>query len=429
MASPTDLKDLWRSLSGTEKYFLIALGVLTASELWLYSISPGITYALLLSTFFIKDFSLKNLSQEQQRHKRFAILYISHWALHIIALLWTDNLSEGVAKLDIKSGLIALPLIFSSIPTTKWRKWMPLIKRGYLLLLLATALLCLGRATYLSIEAGSVIGTIGFNFTYSALALWIMHPGYLSMFFSAGIIWLAFDGTPWKVSKIAMISFLLLFTFLLSSRGILLALVIALSAGMIYAALRLRSKKIIAAILILPVILILSLFLLPDSIVGRYKQVFSSEQFTVVEGQETYNSIQSRLVQWDSALEIISKHPWLGVSPGDAQAELRVKYKEKQFGVGLSEGYNAHNGFLQDQLALGVLGGAFWLLFFVMNFRWALREDNVILFVFWVLFATAILTESILERNWGVYWLMLFTWIFAVGRSVDPQDGNKEAHK
>jgi O-antigen ligase len=192
---------------------------------------------------------------------------------------------------------------------------------------------------------------------------------------------------------------------------------------------RLQSKKIIAAILILPVILILSLFLLPDSIVGRYKQVFSSEQFTVVEGQETYNSIQSRLVQWDSALEIISEHPWLGVSPGDAQAELRVKYKEKQFGVGLSEGYNAHNGFLQDQLALGVLGGAFWLLFFVMNFRWALREGNVILFVFWVLFATAILTESILERNWGVYWLMLFTWIFAVGRSVDPQDGNKEAHK
>jgi hypothetical protein len=125
MASPTELKDLWRSLSGTEKYFLIALGVLTASELWLYSISPGITYALLLSTFFIKDFSLKNLSPEQQGHKRFAILYISYWALHIIALLWTDNLSEGVAKLDIKSGLIALPLIFSSIPTTKWRKWMP----------------------------------------------------------------------------------------------------------------------------------------------------------------------------------------------------------------------------------------------------------------------------------------------------------------
>lgn len=429
MASTSDLKDLWKSLPGTDKYFLIALGVLTASELWLYSFSPGITYVILLSTFFIKGFSLKDLWQEQQGHKPFALLFISYWALHIIALLWTDNLSEGIAKLDIKSGLIVLPLIFSSIPVKTWRKWMPLLKRGYLLLLLATALLCLGRATYLTLEAGTVMGPIGFNYTYSALALWIMHPGYLSLFFSAGIIWLAFDGNPWKLSKILTVGLLLLFTFLLSSRGVMLALVIALSLGMIYSALRLRSKKIVSAILILPILLILSLFTLPDSVVGRYTQVFSSEQFSVLEGQETYNSIQARIVEWNSASEIISENPLLGVSPGDAQAELRVTYEEKQFGVGLSEGYNAHNGFLQDQLALGVLGSAFWLLFFVLSFRWALRTGNTVLFVFWVLFATAILTESILERNWGVYWLMLFTWVFAVGRSVDPQDRHKEAHK
>ena len=355
-------REIWKGLHKKEKAFTLGLSALVASELWFNTLSPAFMYILFLGAFWIPGFSLKNLKGEP---KILVLLYVFYWGLHLVALLWTDNLSEGLAKLDIKSGLVFLPLTLVMIPLSTWKKWMPLLKRIYTSLLWITIILCMGRAAYLSLESGSVTGPHGFRFTYSSLSLFIMHPGYLSLYFCTGILWIGLDSKPWKIQKIVPVLSFAIFTFLLSSRGVILALVVAISVGLIYKALQLRSKKVITALIVLPLLLLLAIMVLPEKISGRYTQVFSSDQFKVEPGQTNYSSIQTRIVQWNSALEIIEKKPWLGVSPGDAQAQLREKYKEAEFAVGLKEGFNTHNVFLQDQLSLGIMASVFWLVFFI----------------------------------------------------------------
>ncbi len=422
----------WSTFKSNERYYLIGLLTVLLSELWFNQVSPGLIYLFFFSSFFIKGFSRKAIFSKSDN---LSILLMSFWGLYLLGLLWTTNLEEGLAKLDIKSALLILPITFSFPGKEDWKKWWPFLRDIFILAILLTFAICLLRAGYRSIMAGTIYessssNSIGSNmFTYSSFIYFIMHPGYMSMYVSVGVLMVWQRTQRWTFSNIALISTLLLFIVLLSSRGGLLALMVAAVVGLLYKVYQLKSKKLAIAALALPLFAYLGLLLAPEAITDRYINAFSSENLKVEPHQEEYTSVQTRIATWQSAKNLISDHVVLGVGPGDAKEELNAQYIKDGFDFGAEESFNTHNTFLQSQLSLGLLGSAYWVVFFVWAFVKGFKTANFMALTFTVLLAVGMLTESLLERNWGIFFFVFFSWLAYIASSVDKQEGHEKTKK
>lgn len=118
-----------------------------------------------------------------------------------------------------------------------------------------------------------------------------------------------------------------------------------------------------------------------------------------------------RFYLWDHALEVIAEKPLTGVGTGDANDHLRVAYQQSdaQFwdGEGLyylrDVGYNYHNQFLQSWAQNGLPALLTLVAMFVMLLR--RRETSAVLLALVLFFS--MLTESLLERQAGLFFVSL----------------------
>lgn len=122
-----------------------------------------------------------------------------------------------------------------------------------------------------------------------------------------------------------------------------------------------------------------------------------------------------RLGIWKSAYELGTENLVTGVGIGDRSEELQEKFVDK----GLSDlsGYNsAHNVFLDFLMSFGCFGVIILLLVLAAPLLVADRNRLMIIFVFIV--ATAGLTESILLRQKGATFFLLFYGVLGSGISL-----------
>jgi O-antigen ligase len=131
-----------------------------------------------------------------------------------------------------------------------------------------------------------------------------------------------------------------------------------------------------------------------------------------------YGSYFARWKIWEPGIEAIKEHPWIGVGTGDHQSELDKKFIEYNYfeGVGL---FNMHNQYLQTLLTHGVVGLLILLSILFRQFRKAVLNRDSLYLSFLTLFSLGCLTESMLNRNKGFIFFVLFSFIFY--KSSDSQ--------
>jgi O-antigen ligase len=123
-----------------------------------------------------------------------------------------------------------------------------------------------------------------------------------------------------------------------------------------------------------------------------------------------------RIEKWKNALECYAQFPFLGTGAGDCSDELMKTYEKNTFEIALKAGYNPHNQYLQTLLTLGPIGLILFLAMFAISFYRARRQGNFFLFLLAYAFAASMITESMLERQTGVF---LFTVLLTFFASVN----------
>ncbi len=338
---------------------------------------------------------------------KFALLFISFYLLHIVGLIFTENMDSGLFDLQVKLSLLIFPLIIASKPFGIENKQK--IFYTFIAGCISSIIIMLTRATFLYFSTGEN------HFFYESLSSYLIHPSYFSMYLNVAIVWLILNIQRYKLSENPRMFFLGLFLILLfsiiilmlsSKLGIITTVLIYIGFLLFY--LITRKKYMLGFLGFL--IIGLSIF-----IVMRFVPIISSRINNAINAvsnpsinEAEVESSAVRLLVWSACNEVVSDNLIIGVGTGDAKDELMKVYKSRGMTGAYAHELNAHNEYYQVFISLGIIG--FILLLSILYFPliFAFRNGNIIYLLFLLIIILNFLTESMFETQAGVMFYAFF---------------------
>ena len=347
-----------------------------------------------------------------------AQIFLGLWTL--LSLLWTTNQSEGWTEIISKIPLFTWPIAFALADPNSTK--------------LRTALL---RWTWISSGLVGLVCVVDVLLRSQAPAFWFadlvyenlarisgLHPIYLSVWVLMGMLAYLQDrvvgpeasappsprSSPsppsprlsWRqgLFHTLYLGGALVFLTQLSSRMALLTALLVLTASVFFLA---RTGRL--RLFHLPLLLLA--LLLPWALINGNK-VNQSRYQEMVNLQGTYQSDRwggraLRLQKWKYTLQCYLQYPLLGTGAGDFQKELLNIYRQNDFVPGFDNRFNSHNQYLQTLATLGPLGLALLLACLFLPLRWHWEDRYWLGIATILLVAASMLTESLLERQKGIY--------------------------
>jgi O-antigen ligase len=374
---------------------------------------PGLFIAL-LCVFFI--LSLERSYKSFFNDKRLWLVLL-FFIFHVISLLYTQNMSEGLSSIEVKLSFLIFPiiLVFGKPSSQNLLN----VVRSYIggCLAASLGLLLFAFYRYSSGNDSSV-------FYYNTFAFY-MHPSYLAMYLNFALFLVLHyliesELSGPKEKMVAGFAFFIfsVTVFLCSSKMGLITLGIIIIY--FFSSLLFRSKNLIRSLIILAVSIILLvafLFYVPEPLsrFGTLSQVWKGAQLDKT-------SSESSLVRhfvWQSSREIISENFFLGVGPGDVNDELINNYQKNGFTGALSKHLNAHNQYYQTWMGLGILGLLALLVQFFLLIKSAVNQRYVLPGAFAVLVGLNFLAESMLQTEAGAVFCAFFLSLFLFSEKVN----------
>lgn len=386
-----------------------------------YLLSYGVIFAF-IATLFQTDFKQKFL--KTFKNKGFLVI-VAFYLLHVLGLLYTNNINRGLINLQVKLTLVLIPFIVF-ISSNSINKHLKLITYTFVAGNLLAGIICLVISFSVSFQSGIFnpslypgysdwpfmkLLTSGYtHFNYSFLSHFI-HVNYFSMYLllATYIIyrelidkWLIL-GTGKKVVLFGIISFFLILLLLLQSRAATLSFLIIALIEIIF----FLRKPGYLGVKVIAFTFFISLIILIVFKSGRFIRVTESMQDF---NYEKLREKELRISLWESSFSQIRLHPLFGVGTGDVKDEYN-KFYEKRFKEKTNgRYYDAHNEFLQTAMRLG-LTGCLALLFLIF---WPLIDRNIYrlmpryVFFFIIIITVNFSFESMLNRFNGVIFFSLF---------------------
>ncbi len=347
----------------------------------------------------------------------YTFLFSGYFILYFIGLFYSKNISFGLFDLQIKLSLFIFPVIFSSFDKefrSSLTSNVSHLFKAYILGCLLACLICLINATYQYIkDEGYII-----NFYYTDFSI-LFHPSYFSMYINfafAIIVYYLIEkqikpNISFLISHIPYLILLLFFSviiILLSSKAGILTLVLIYVLSIIY--LFVYKKKYLVSLVILLIIIPLfySLFFIFTYSLKRaesFQKALASKSYT---NNKTQDGTSSRILVWNTSINLIKQHPLFGVGTGDIKDVLMAKYKETHITWAYENKLNAHNQYLQTFIAIGILGFIFLLLSLLIPFIISIRKNCFLYFIFLCLIIVNLSVESMFERQAGVVFYAFF---------------------
>jgi O-antigen ligase len=328
------------------------------------------------------------------------ILFTSLYWINIIGMAYTDNVKEGLFRLETKLSLLVFPVIifFSLIDSQK-------IKQIIQLFILSTLLACL----YCEVEivklllasdapVSALFSDSQYQYTNLIVPLSNLHPTYLSLFINFALICLLMSITrqerslSYKVMITLMIAFLIAFNIQLASRMGLISLFIAILFSILY----LKNKRLKTVLLIIVGIGMIGFTFLIRT--PAYKDKFiTSFKDSSLETDTPENSISLHYKNWYCSCKMwLEGHVLFGYGTGDEKDVIRqcnVEHNWSDFG------HDAHNEYLSSLVRHGIFGLAILLACLVYPFYFSIKNHDFIYVIFLILVSTTFLSESALRAG------------------------------
>ena len=192
--------------------------------------------------------------------------------------------------------------------------------------------------------------------------------------------------------KRVLLVFFFFLLLLISNKGALLGMILLVLAYMGY---RLQRTQLLVAVVVLIGLCFALIQWNPR--LNQALDDFSKKGFVL--NPNAQYGFYTRLLSWDSALELIRKEPIRGYGLAHSQEELNRIYEEKEYVHPARQRLNAHSLWFQLHLDNGIFGLISALVLFAVLFRstWPLEASTRAFF--WVVLI--LLLQSFLEALWN----------------------------
>jgi len=348
------------------------------------------------------------------------------YLLHVAGMLWTTNMDFGLFDLQVKLGMVLLPLMAALALAVH----PDLLRHGMSAFTLGTAIAILlsvwkGWECYRSTGDPGCFAQTTFSFE--------LHPSYAAWYACWAMAWWcdrAMQDTAIRprLFHLSIALVMLIFIVMLASKSgvigaLLVIVVMAVRWLRSFVSGRWAIKVGLAAVAVAAVFASSG----GGLVVARMEAAFRAVEMARHGDPALYSShggSEMRLVAWQCSTELLMDHP-MGSGTGDVKDELVGCYTAKGATDAMEKRLNAHCQFLQGGAALGWPGFILTLLIGLVPLRTAVIRRNVLLGTFAALFFVNAAVESILEVQAGVVFMGLMLGLLAHGRTSCPPHARK----
>lgn len=268
------------------------------------------------------------------------------------------------------------------------------------------ALICWGIAIIEILDVGgALLLLISKEYAYHNLSETIdIHTPYLALFFNIAIGFCIFSlhETKRRISKFGLffIALLLtLFLFNLMARNAIFCFIIF---GIIYL---LKQRKYLWLLGFVVTLIMISAYTFATEKNFLRDRFFKS--VNIFENETIFSKKDGRFDRLAASYAVFKKFPLFG--PGAASEDRHRKeifYKNRD-SEAFNDNYNAHNQFMEYLSTYGLLGGVSFIVLFSVLFKLARKQASNFLYYVLGCFFIANLSESMLERSWGIVFYVI----------------------
>jgi len=360
------------------------------------------------------------------KFKSVFFLSIIFYTIHIIGLLYTENIKAGLFDLEVKLTLFLFPLFFVSVSNI-FREKFNYILLSFLTGNLLAAIICFIIAFYnafnylfyCSLSTGFSIGIKPIselyyhNFYYGMLSKF-MHPTYFSMYliFCICIIFYFFNNKIYcktllkKLILISLVLFFLITIYFLSSRAGQLTCIVVFTINIFLLKFTFIKNKLLKyAFLSFLSIFVIIASLSNDRFLNAVKQSYLLFFPKDLNSQKLSND---RIILWQVSYELAKENIIFGVGTGDIKNELKKKYNKYNITDAINSEYNSHNQYLETFIGQGIIGFITLLILLGFPFIYGIRKKNYLLVSFIIIISINFLFESALNNQAGVVFFSFF---------------------
>lgn len=123
--------------------------------------------------------------------------------------------------------------------------------------------------------------------------------------------------------------------------------------------------------------------------------------------------LYSRIYQWKAVfLEFCHNNILLGFGTGDSQNSYNKAYIDANLPWAEMDSFNIHNMYLESLFSMGLLGALILISILISSIYFAYVSKNKPYLIFLVIFMFAGLTESLLNRQYGIIFFIFVNFIF-----------------
>jgi O-antigen ligase len=375
----------------------------------------------------------------------FLLQLLIAWLVVMVAgLFLTENRSAGIAELEKKIFFFLLPVCIATSAVNFSTLQIRSLFYGFTLICFGVIIFCVVSSWIqwnsfdndpLAFERIDFLNSSNYFashpdiskswvfFTYIGLANGIhIHPSYFSLYLAFCIVFLLTEHSQEKTFRyqsaiqIVLIGIFLIALVLLSSRIIVLAMAVIFIGWIVYEFRFHRSWKQTFLIGTLLIGFVVGVFLNPISRHRNWKELTSmSYTVTPQTNYRTSSDIRASLwwLGWRSFQE---GNPVWGSGTGDVEDVMKAQ-GEKYKITNVLGTYDPHNQFLHVLIANGILGLILFSALLLTGFAFAVREKQMVLLVFLILFTLLCITESALELQKGIAFFSLIFSLLTFQRS------------
>lgn len=354
--------------------------------------------ALWISIFSLNAIvSFKRKNFETDKGLLFLYLfYILFFISSALSLIYSDNLDNGLVKIQTKLGFLVIPFAFASNLKNLSKNQIQWLLRSLIISVFACTLFCYLEGTYQAILQQSA-----HQLYDSQLSDPLMHRSYFSLFLGMAILlwWQDSSFLP-KLRIIGIILFAITIV-LLQGRINILAFLLVSAGVFIFKSSKNFSRKQNIIGIALAFLLILGYSFLPKKY-NRFNQPLTLDYNLSDSKPSDFTGITIRLAIWDIAIPLAEENKLLGLGIGDSRDELLQKYDEQGFVLGSMNKFNCHNQYIETALASGIISLLAIVVLFILYLVFSYQSNNLFLCAMVIYFFISMLTESLLERHWGI---------------------------
>lgn len=338
---------------------------------------------------------------------KFFLINSSLFIINLFSIFYSFSLVFPLKKIETSLSLIVIPFAFSIINNDNYKSLRKLFINTFILASSLLSIILLIYYFHLGLFNEGILKVNSFRKAATSIAFLQDHPIYISMYFGLSVLFLTnifakINAISNKLRALYLFCFGVLFVglILLSSKGVLITIVISVSYYL-WVILKGRIKYYIISMILISFI---SLIIFSPTVERRFRELTINTTYTKF---HTSNSSSLRYAIYKCVLEKVNKSPLTGYGWGESKKSLNDCYKGKWQYL-YNGNYNSHNQFLGYTLNGGIIGLIILLLFISNAYINSLKNKDFLFSSVILFFSLIMMFENILERQSGLI-LFIFT--------------------